>query len=166
MTYALPMLAASAQGNHGFTVPVSPWAPSASKIFQLRKHTRSLYPLCYRKHDPLVGYVGHISANDKARHNTFPRFAPSKLYAKGRDILVPLAQRQDAHKRSQNKPRKHRASRQLPAVVTSNANRRVAHQRPRKMLETLRPLPLKFRNPFKMNDPTPETVFLVTRMRR
>ncbi len=161
MAYALPTLAAPARGNHGFNVPVSPWAPSASKIFQLRKHTRSLYPLCYRRRDPLVGYVGHLGANDKAGHNTFPRFAPSKLYAKGRNVLIPLARRQQARVRSC-------AQQTKTATVTSNARRRTARRiPPGKVPSTLRPLPQhKFRNPFKMNDPTPETIFLVTRMRR
>lgn len=113
-----------------YPIPVFPFVPSKENLFKLRKHTSSLFPLCYRDNDPVAGYLGYKGARDKVRHDTFGRFPPQKLYRKAGRELVPL--------------RRHR---------------RIPVQQSKKVTK-------KFFNPFRKNNPSNETAFLVSRSKR
>jgi hypothetical protein len=72
-----------------FALPKFSFIPSKANLFQLQKHTRSLFPHIYRKNDSMGGYVGYLGAHNKVTHDTFPRYAPRKLYKNVGDKLLP-----------------------------------------------------------------------------
>ena len=118
-------------GRSPFALPKFGFVPTKSNLFKLKKKTRSLFPHMYREKDDVLGYVGYLGAANKIQHNTFPRFAPRKLYINAGDTLLP--------------PRKSSEGtciRRLPKMK----------KKKRKQL----------RNPFHMNNPNCETIFLVT----